>query len=139
MRRRQSESQRVVQLRSLELLAGLEERELAKVSTLSTLVELPAGHALCGEGEPGRECFIVASGEASVSRDGSEVARVGTGQILGEMALLGPGHVRNATVTALTPMWVLVLNPREFSTLTSIRRIAGRVRSGVSARTATAE
>ncbi len=45
--------------------------------------------------------FIVAEGEASVSVDGEEVARIGPGGHFGELALLS-GDARAATVTAVT-------------------------------------
>lgn len=45
--------------------------------------------------------FIVAEGEASVSVDGSEVARIGPGDHFGELALIAE-DARTATVTAVT-------------------------------------
>ena len=46
-------------------------------------------------------CFILVDGEASVSVDGSEVARIGPGDHFGELALI-TDEARTATVTAAT-------------------------------------
>ncbi|MBZ5562621.1 MAG: cyclic nucleotide-binding domain-containing protein, partial [Acidobacteriia bacterium] len=61
------------------------------------------GEALCIEGEPGDEVFVLLSGEVEVLRgDGAEERRVGgekAGGVLGEMAVLDPAP-RAATVRA---------------------------------------
>jgi CRP-like cAMP-binding protein len=82
-----------------------------------------AGTVLIRQGQFGREASIVTSGVADVSIDGWTVARVGPGEPLGELALL-EGTRRCATVTALTPMSVLVMDPRQFADLASNPRIA---------------
>jgi CRP-like cAMP-binding protein len=70
----------------------------------------------------GREVFVVVSGIADVSIDRRTVARVGPGEPIGEMALL-ESVPRSATVTALTPMRVLVLDPGQFAELLGNPRI----------------
>jgi CRP-like cAMP-binding protein len=74
------------------------------------------------QGQVGREVLVVAAGVADVSIDGKTVARVGVGEPLGEMALL-EGAPRSATVTALTPMHILVLDPGQFAELLQNPRI----------------
>jgi len=53
-----------------------------------------------------------------------QVARLGPGEFFGEMALLGRRNLRTATVTALTPMRLLVIDPRQFSTLLQMEGVA---------------
>ncbi|OWY60959.1 hypothetical protein B7486_66375, partial [cyanobacterium TDX16] len=55
-------------------------------------------------------------GTATISKDGTDVTEVGPGAVFGEMALIDRAP-RNATVTAKTPMRVLVLGQREFTGL----------------------
>jgi CRP-like cAMP-binding protein len=126
--------QRIEELRRLELFAGLGAAELRDIAAHSTLIEVPAGRVLCTQGSPGRECFVVFSGEARVTRNGAEVAQVRTGELFGEMALLDGHHLRTATVTTTTPMQVLVLDPREFSTLLQHAPLAQRVHDTVAVR-----
>ena len=65
---------------------------------------------------PGHEFFVIVEGTAKVSRQGRKVAEVGPGASFGELALLDRAP-RNATVTAETPMELVVLGQREFAGL----------------------
>ncbi|HVL81528.1 MAG TPA: cyclic nucleotide-binding domain-containing protein [Actinomycetota bacterium] len=102
-------------LRSVPLLSG-SPSELRELTSLGTEVDVAQGYVLMREDDPGREGFIVLSGRASVEVDGVEVATLGPGQIVGEMALLDR-LPRSATVRAQTPMRLLTLSALEFSTL----------------------
>ena len=79
------------------------------------------------EGSPAHEFIIIDSGTARVSRSTGEgaakVADVGSGEFLGEMALLN-GSRRTATATAETDLGVLVSSASEFR---SILRLAPSV------------
>jgi CRP-like cAMP-binding protein len=113
---------RLTMLRGLPLFAGLSDAELRRVDALTCDIEVPAGSVLMKQGQVGREVLVVAAGVADVSIDGKTVARVGVGEPLGEMALL-EGAPRSATVTALTPMHILVLDPGQFAELLQNPRI----------------
>lgn len=52
--------------------------------------------------------FIIVDGEAGVSVDGTEVAKLGPGDHFGELTLVS-NEARTATVTALTPVRCLVM------------------------------
>jgi len=103
-------------LRQLDVFAECTDAELAEIDRLSDAVTVPAGRTLIRQGDLGREFLIVVSGEAVVSRDGVEVARLGAGSYMGELALLANVE-RNATVTAGTEMLVEVIDRRAFQTL----------------------
>ncbi len=104
------------QLKGIELFSELSKKELRSVSRLMTAVNVKAGKALMTEGEVGREFLVLLEGEATVRRSGRVIARVGSGDFLGELAVIA-GVPRTATVTADTDMVVSVLNRREFSGL----------------------
>jgi CRP-like cAMP-binding protein len=114
---------RLTRLRELSLFSELQPAELRHVDALTCEISVPPGTVLIRQGQFGREAFVVASGLADVSVDGWSVARVGAGEPLGEVALL-EGTRRSATVTAVTPMNVLVMDPRQFADLVSNPRIA---------------
>jgi len=103
-------------LRKVPLFATMKDKELAAVEQLADTVDVPAGHVLMRQGSSGGEMFVIASGALSVERDGREVARVGPGEVVGEMALLSEAP-RNATVTATEPSTLFVLAHREFHSL----------------------
>ena len=81
-----------------------------------TRTEIPPGRAFIREGHLGREAVIIADGLARVTMGGQEVAAVGRGDVVGEMAVLDGGP-RSATVTALTPVAAYVCTPAELTAL----------------------
>jgi CRP-like cAMP-binding protein len=68
------------------------------------------------QGEWGREMMVVLEGRLKIERGGRVVDEVGSGGVVGEMALLAEGP-RNATVTLLTDSKLLVVANREFHAL----------------------
>jgi len=103
-------------LSRIPIFSECSRRELKAISKLVTPVEVKAGKVLTEQGEPGREFMIIASGTATVSRDGKPIAKLGPGDFFGELAVLA-GVPRTATVTADTDMVVEALNRQEFSSL----------------------
>jgi CRP-like cAMP-binding protein len=97
------------------------------------VITVPAGAALTHEGTLAREFIVVADGDADVERGGTQIATIGPGEILGEMAFFGDGR-RTATVRARTPMRLLVGNPRSFQSMLTNPTLAERVRAVVEAR-----
>jgi cAMP-dependent protein kinase regulator len=91
---------------------------------LRTFVEIfepklvAGGKAVVQEGDMGAEAFVVARGEVDVSRHALRMsgpvhlARLGTGALVGEMALLSRAP-RTATVTTASPAILLVARKRE--------------------------
>ena len=102
-------------LRTVPGFEGLSERQLNELVTLVDEVTLGPGQVLTREGAAGREAFIVIEGQGDVFVDGEPIANVGPGEFVGEMAMLDH-EPRSATVRAETPMRVLVIGPRVFST-----------------------
>jgi Cyclic nucleotide-binding domain len=68
------------------------------------------GQAIVEQGEEGRELFLLLDGIVDVEVDGEEVAEIGPGALLGEMALLEGGR-RTATLWATTPVRAVVVPP----------------------------
>jgi len=100
-------------LRNIPMFRGCSTKDLAVLARLMDRVDLPAGRVLVREGKPGRECFVIDEGKVSITRDGIEVAVLGPGDVLGELAILS-GGARDATGTAATPVSVYVLTQGAF-------------------------
>lgn len=96
------------------LTESFNDHELSTLSSLGTVVDLPAGSVLAREGSVGQEAIVVISGDALVVRETETIATVGPSTILGEAALL-TGEARNASLIAETDLVVSVLNRREFN------------------------
>jgi CRP/FNR family cyclic AMP-dependent transcriptional regulator len=99
-------------LKQIEFFQGCTDRQIADIAKLVEDRHLDAGATLCRQGDYESEVFVLVEGEASVAIDGSQVATVGTGEVVGELSM-GTGGRRTATLTAVTPLHVLVLDPRE--------------------------
>lgn len=119
-----NETERFEALQSIPLFESCSSRELAQIDALVAEDRASEGEVLIREGRPGRESFIILSGEAVVTVGARLVAKLGPGDFFGEMALLGRQNLRTATVTAITPMRLLVVDPRQFSTLLQIEGVA---------------
>lgn len=124
-------------LRGVSLFATLGRAELEMVGQLADEIDVPAGKVLMRQGETGQQMFVIASGSVLVERDGRELARLGPGDVVGEMALLSEGP-RTATATAAEPTTAFVLAHREFHSLmdsnAEVRRcvldgVANRIRA----------
>jgi CRP/FNR family cyclic AMP-dependent transcriptional regulator len=103
-------------LASVPLFSGCTTKELRDIARATVELTLDQGKEFVTQGDVGREAFVIVDGQAAVSRGGNTVATLGPGDCVGELALLDHGP-RTATVTAATPLTVLVLGPREFSGL----------------------
>src|SRR5580765_4780361 len=89
--------------------------------------KLDAGEALIEQDQEGRELFLILDGIVDVEVDGEEVAELGPGALIGEMALLGEGK-RTASVYATTPTRVVVVPPEAVSQSALEELAAGRQR-----------
>ena len=103
-------------LKSVPLFAGLTKRERELVAKFADEVDVPAGKVLTQEGGPSQEFFVITSGSATVTRHGGEVAHLAAGDFFGEIGIL-LSEPRTATVTADTPMRLLVLFAQNFTAL----------------------
>ncbi len=103
-------------LRQVPLFAGCTKKELAEISTLADELSLPSGTKLIEEGRQGHEFFLLVDGTVDVQAKGHEPKMLGAGSFFGEMALVS-NRPRNATVTATTPVSVLVVHESGFRRL----------------------
>ncbi len=90
------------ELARVRLFSGLSQRQLRQLARYAKERSFRPGTCVVSEGTmSGVGFFIVAEGEATVSVEGAEVARIGPGDHFGELALIS-GEARSATVTADT-------------------------------------
>lgn len=111
-----SQNDKVDALRRAPLFEGLSRAELVRLARVTEDVEVPAGTALCREGQLGREFFVIIEGEAEVTRRGRRLATQRSGDFFGEIALV-ESVPRTATVTASTSVRFFVLTGESFRRL----------------------
>jgi len=101
------DSERFNLLRSLDFFTSFGDVELWEVVHRAKWQRFPFGHPLYRRGEEGRTFHIIAQGELEVFRDGQQVAQLGAGTSVGEMAYLAPSpdlrrHSTDVVVTEPT-------------------------------------
>jgi len=96
-------------LKSIPIFEEVGDEELAQIAPFATEESVDAGRELVREGDFSYEFMAIEEGEAEVTRGGEHVADLGPGDFFGEMGLL-ERTLRNATVTAKTPMRLITLS-----------------------------
>ena len=130
MRHNLAPASRLAVLRAIPLFRSCSDDELGLVDRLVDDVDVVPGEILTREGRHEPQSFIIVSGEATVTRSGQPLATLASGDFFGEMAMLD-GAGRSANVTAVTPMHLLVLDPRSFMSLLDIAGVARVMLRGV--------
>lgn len=93
-------------LKNLNRLESLSDADLAAVVRAGRHVHLPADWALMGENTPADKAYLIVDGEVSVRRHGEEIARLGPGDVIGEIAIVHH-KLRTASVVSVTPLEVV--------------------------------
>jgi CRP/FNR family transcriptional regulator, cyclic AMP receptor protein len=110
---------------AIPFFADLPDDELASVADVAAEVEIPSGQALAAEGRIGHSLFAIESGTADVVIEGATVRSIGTGDVVGEIAVfasppdrfaqpeVAEGGLRSASVVATSPMRLIALFKRD--------------------------
>ena len=101
--------ERVAQLSKVPLFANCSKRELARLLSRVRTESVEAGHTLFVEGAPSSNLYVIVAGSAIVRKNGRRIARLGPGDVVGELSVI-LGDPQTATVEADTPIDWLVLN-----------------------------
>ena len=100
-------------MKAVPLFTGCSKTELQKLAALADELDLGEGATLIREGERGREFIVIVDGTVRVTRGGKQLRDLGAGDFIGEIALVSDVP-RTATVTATSPVRLLVVTDRAF-------------------------
>jgi CRP-like cAMP-binding protein len=106
-----SQDTKVQALKAAPLFEDLSRKELVQLERVCEDLEVEPGKVLCKEGQTGHEFFVIVDGKVQVTRKGRRVATLGSGDFVGEIALVTEVP---RTATAETPVRLFVLARREF-------------------------
>ena len=130
---------RTRQLGTYPLFRACSDKELEAIARNVTEQRVDAGRALIREGEVGREVFVIVEGTARVEVNGQVIARLGPGDVAGEVALLDR-QCRTATVIAETDLVVEVSGTLEFAELLAVApNMTRKLLAGLATRVRTAD
>ncbi|MEO1352121.1 MAG: cyclic nucleotide-binding domain-containing protein, partial [Cyanobacteria bacterium J06635_15] len=114
---RQDETSEVLdRIGHVEMLHSLSPGEMQAIIPLLKSLMVEPNTLLCREGDPGNAMFLIVEGEAEIFKGQQLMARLGPGEMFGEMALL-TGEDRSATVIASTPMELYELDRIDFDAM----------------------
>ncbi len=113
---RMKQDSKIERLQQVPLLEECTSRQLRDIARITQVFEAPAGTVLTRAGEPGDEFFMILDGSARVEVPGGRRSELRPDDFFGEMSLLDD-RPRSATVTAVTPIRLLVIKRRHFTTL----------------------
>ncbi len=94
------------ELQKLNRLQSLSDKDLKRVIEKGRHVRLPANWSLIWEKTPADKAYLICTGEVAVRKGKQEVARLGPGDVIGEMAIVGH-KLRSASVVSVTPVEVI--------------------------------
>jgi CRP-like cAMP-binding protein len=103
-------------LKRVPLFSTATSQQLRRILDECTFRSVQPGTVLTRQGERGRELFVVLNGNADCTVDGVKVREFGSGSFFGELTVL-LGGPRTATITATSPMNLLVLDRSDVNAL----------------------
>jgi aromatic-L-amino-acid/L-tryptophan decarboxylase len=126
----------------VDLFADLTPEQLARIAGWARLRSVHGGERVTRRWDASRDFFVILRGTADVERDNQRIGDLAEGSFFGELAAVdwgaGYGYPRLATVTATSPMRLLVLEPSHLNRLmTEAPPLAARVREAMRTRLAT--
>jgi CRP-like cAMP-binding protein len=93
-------------LTELDVFPGASKSDIKKIALAGHVVPVKQGWSLMWEKTPADKAYVVLRGELSVRHGHDEFARIGEGELVGEIAIV-QHRLRNATVVAATDLEVL--------------------------------
>jgi CRP/FNR family transcriptional regulator, cyclic AMP receptor protein len=121
-------------VKTVPLFAGLNRKECRALAPRADEVDLKEGKTLVREGEWAYEFFAIEEGTVEVRRGDQLLAELGPGDFFGEMGLMADTR-RNATVTATSPVKVVVMTAQAFrQTAREHPEVADKLRTAIEER-----
>lgn len=90
----------------LKELTHLSDSEINEVTKAGRVVHLPGGWGVIWEKTPADAAYFILDGEVSIQRNHEEIATLGAGDFIGEVAIVS-NSLRTASVVAKTPVTLL--------------------------------
>ncbi|MGH2661200.1 MAG: cyclic nucleotide-binding domain-containing protein [Actinomycetota bacterium] len=118
-------------LKKIPLFSSLSDKERAQIARWADEVQVPAGKHLVDQGDFAYEFFVIEEGTAEVRRGDELLTTLDPGDFFGEIALMEHDK-RTATVTAATPMKLIVMFGRDFRSMEdAMPEVAAQIRQAI--------
>lgn len=100
----------------VKVFSNLDKEEFLAIFDRVKEQNLPVGYALFKEGKKNENVYIVIDGQADVFKLGNKINAVQSGDIIGEMSMVG-NNISTATVVAASKMTVYKFKKTSFDML----------------------
>jgi CRP/FNR family cyclic AMP-dependent transcriptional regulator len=110
-------------LKNVDIFEGLSDHELTEVAKICKERQYYRGQTIAQEGDQGNEFFIISSGFVDILIGGMQpesarvVVSLGSGQVIGEMALLDQGPRSASIIASSNPTTVQAIKRKDFEHL----------------------
>ena len=104
-------------LQQISLFSALAADDLKALSRVVEEYSEPEGTTLVGQGDFGYEFIVLEEGTADVIRNGEKIDTLGPGDFFGELAVLKPSELRNASVVASSPVRIVAITAHNMRVL----------------------
>jgi CRP-like cAMP-binding protein len=103
-------------LSTVSLFAGLPPETVVRIARCAAPYDVPAGQILIESNTPGAGMFVIEDGVVEVHTH-SRTLELGSGECIGELALLTAEGLRSARVQAKTPVRCLAIRRDDFQSI----------------------
>jgi CRP-like cAMP-binding protein len=103
-----SDDQKAAALARLPLFAGISEESMGRLVSVAGEQEFSPGQFLLRQGQVGSGAYVIVEGSVSVVRGTDELATLGPGEFVGELAVIDQ-QPRFASVQAVEPTRVVAI------------------------------
>ena len=105
-------------LAQVDFFKACTQRQIDDIAKLVDDRRVEAGDLLCEQGELGTDAFVIVEGDLAVFFQGKQIAEIGPGEVVGELAV-ERGGIRTATLKAMTPVRALVVDSMQIESVLS--------------------
>ena len=111
-----ADSEKYVAMKKVDMLAGLSDAELWELARAGSWARIAPAQPIVRESESGDSFFLLAEGQAKVTRQGRLLNLVNESECFGEMAYIRGGTLpRHATVESMTPLLLAEFGPQSLA------------------------
>lgn len=93
-------------LRRVPMFRNIATSELVALEAITQEIRVEANQSICRQGQVGNDLFFIKEGAVAVMRDGEEIAVIGEGEMVGELAVFD-ARPRSADIIAKSDGWLL--------------------------------
>ncbi|MDM8548110.1 cyclic nucleotide-binding domain-containing protein [Candidatus Venteria ishoeyi] len=110
--------EKILHLKSVDIFSQIPEDDLLAIASIVEEVEVPADETIIRQHEMGSCLYLIVDGGIRIHNETKTIAKLGVGEILGEMSLLDPAP-RSASATTIRDSFLFRIEKEDFEVIMS--------------------